>query len=282
VRENILKAGIVGRLVANDFSGAMVSAQLLDADAETGEPIDYIAVSQALEEKVRDRIQNGGLDVAVDVPVSVHMIGFAKVVGDVAEGAMSVVTFARGHHRADAAAGVGLHPVVPDRADPAGVLAHRDRLDDGPAGAAGLRRGSAGHPGAVHHLSPSAPAMACSRSAPGARALSGVDSMEAARAPSGCCSCPLSWRCLRPARLHHHPADPGAGDPRNGGHREPRHRRDHPHQPGAAAGDGVLRQVTDRYRPGSSAANGSSRPSGDRSPGSPSAARRPSSSWSRW
>ena len=36
VRENILKAGIVGRLVANDFSGAMVSAQLLDADPETG------------------------------------------------------------------------------------------------------------------------------------------------------------------------------------------------------------------------------------------------------
>ncbi len=94
VRENILKAGIVGRLVANDFSGAMVSAQLLDADAETGEPVDYIAISRALEEKVRQRIHDGGLEIAVDVSVSVHMIGFAKVVGDVAEGAMSVVTFA--------------------------------------------------------------------------------------------------------------------------------------------------------------------------------------------
>ena len=49
VRENILKAGIVGRLVANDFSGAMVSAQLLDADPETGAPVDYIAISQELE-----------------------------------------------------------------------------------------------------------------------------------------------------------------------------------------------------------------------------------------
>ena len=94
VKENILKAGIVGRLVANDFSGAMVSAQLLDADPETGEPIDYIAVSQALEKKVRERIQGAGVDVAVNVPVSVHMIGFAKVVGDVADGAMSVITFA--------------------------------------------------------------------------------------------------------------------------------------------------------------------------------------------
>ncbi|MCC7199784.1 MAG: RND family transporter, partial [Gammaproteobacteria bacterium] len=57
VKENILKAGIVGRLVANDFSGAMVSAQLLDADPETGKPIDYIAISNKLEEKVRSRIQ---------------------------------------------------------------------------------------------------------------------------------------------------------------------------------------------------------------------------------
>ena len=94
VRENILKAGIVGRLVANDFSGAMVSAQLLDADPETGKPIDYIAISRALEQKVRQRIQDTDLEITVDVPVSVHMIGFAKVVGDVADGAMSVITFA--------------------------------------------------------------------------------------------------------------------------------------------------------------------------------------------
>jgi predicted RND superfamily exporter protein len=94
VKENILKAGIVGRLVANDFSGAMVSAQLLDADPETGKPVDYIAISKALEAKVRARIEGANLQVAVNVPVSVHMIGFAKVVGDVADGAMSVVTFA--------------------------------------------------------------------------------------------------------------------------------------------------------------------------------------------
>ncbi len=94
VKENILKAGIVGRLVANDFSGAMVSAQLLDADPETGQPIDYIEISRELERKVRERIENSGVDVLAEVPVSVHMIGFAKVVGDVADGAMSVITFA--------------------------------------------------------------------------------------------------------------------------------------------------------------------------------------------
>ncbi|MDP9197956.1 MAG: MMPL family transporter, partial [Pseudomonadota bacterium] len=94
VRENILKAGIVGRLVANDFSGAMISAQLLDADPETGAAVDYIAISRELEEKVRARIEGENLRVAVEMPVSVHMIGFAKVVGDVADGALSVATFA--------------------------------------------------------------------------------------------------------------------------------------------------------------------------------------------
>ena len=79
---------------ANDFSGAMVSAQLLDADPETGEPIDYIAIAHELERKVRERIEREKVAVEVQAPVSVHMIGFAKVVGDVAEGALSVVTFA--------------------------------------------------------------------------------------------------------------------------------------------------------------------------------------------
>ncbi len=86
VRENILKAGLVGRLVANDFSGAVVSAQLLDADPETGRPVDYIAIARELERNVREKAENES--------VSVHIIGFAKVVGDVADGALSVVTFA--------------------------------------------------------------------------------------------------------------------------------------------------------------------------------------------
>ncbi len=94
VRENILKAGIRGRLVANDFSGALVSAIVLEKDA-TGKPIDPIVVARNLEEKVRDRIQgNDVLVQAAGQPVDVHMIGFAKVVGDIADGAMSVIVFA--------------------------------------------------------------------------------------------------------------------------------------------------------------------------------------------
>src|SRR5688572_14649078 len=94
VRENILKAGIRGRLVANDFSGALISAIVLEKDA-TGKPVDPIAVAHALESRVREKIQNDAVLVqAQGTAVDVHMIGFAKVVGDIADGASSVVIFA--------------------------------------------------------------------------------------------------------------------------------------------------------------------------------------------
>jgi predicted RND superfamily exporter protein len=94
VRENILKAGIVGRLVANDFSGALVSAQLLEQDPATGRPVDLIEIGRALEQ-VRAHVEAG--DPAAGAPageVTVHIIGFAKVVSDVAGGALSVALFA--------------------------------------------------------------------------------------------------------------------------------------------------------------------------------------------
>ena len=94
VRENILKAGIRGRLVANDFSGALISAVVLERDA-TGKPIDPIAVAHALETRVRDKIQgNEVLVQAQGAGIDVHMIGFAKVMGDIADGATSVAVFA--------------------------------------------------------------------------------------------------------------------------------------------------------------------------------------------
>jgi predicted RND superfamily exporter protein len=96
VRENILKAGIVGRLVANDFSGAIVSATLQDEDPETGAPLDYIRVARDLEQKIRNRLMGDAVqvDVHASTAVEVHMIGFAKIVGDIAEGSLSVAIFA--------------------------------------------------------------------------------------------------------------------------------------------------------------------------------------------
>ena len=85
VRENIIKAGIVGRLVANDFSGALVSARLQEFHPNTGERLDYLEVARALETIRRDA-EAGGV-------AKVHIIGFAKVVGEIAEGAAQVLFF---------------------------------------------------------------------------------------------------------------------------------------------------------------------------------------------
>lgn len=85
VRENILKSGRLGQLVANDFSGAMVSAQLLEFDPQTGEKLDYLTVAAALEEGVRGRYQSDS--------IRIHIIGFAKAMGDVQEAGTMVVAF---------------------------------------------------------------------------------------------------------------------------------------------------------------------------------------------
>ena len=85
VRDNILKAGIVGRLVANDFSGAMISAELLEFDPGSGERLDFIGVARQLEEQIRDQYQSDQIDV--------HIIGFAKIIGDIADGAKRVILF---------------------------------------------------------------------------------------------------------------------------------------------------------------------------------------------
>ncbi len=90
VRRNVLKAGIVGRLVANDFSGTIISAELLEIDPATGEKLDFIAVSNALEEKVRRQFD------AEFVPgskVDVRIIGFAKIVGAISAGTRRVILF---------------------------------------------------------------------------------------------------------------------------------------------------------------------------------------------
>jgi len=84
VRSNIVKSGEIGRLVTEDFDGAMVWANLLERNPETGEKIDYQRVASELE-KIREDFENERH--------SVHIIGFAKIVGDVAEGAQTVVWF---------------------------------------------------------------------------------------------------------------------------------------------------------------------------------------------
>ncbi len=93
VRQNILKAGIVGRLVANDFSGALVSVQLQEFHPETGEPLDYIKVAELLEERIRSQYKNEDSTSEFTLELNIHIIGFAKAVGEIASGATRVILF---------------------------------------------------------------------------------------------------------------------------------------------------------------------------------------------
>jgi predicted RND superfamily exporter protein len=85
VKKNIIKAGIVGRLVANDFTSVMITAQLLEVDPLTKKQIDYIEFAGKLEKEIRDKYQTED--------IGIHIIGFAKVVGDVADAIKGVLLF---------------------------------------------------------------------------------------------------------------------------------------------------------------------------------------------
>ena len=84
VRENALKSNYMGRLVTDSFNGTMVMANLLDIDPGTGEQLDTFALAKRLE-ALRVKHESDA--------VSVHIIGFAKVMGDVRDGALNVVFF---------------------------------------------------------------------------------------------------------------------------------------------------------------------------------------------
>ena len=82
IRSNIIKANIVGRLVAKDFSGAMIWADLIpESDVNK---LDYQEVADQFE-AIRQKYE--------DENHSVHIIGFAKMVGDISDGARSVIKF---------------------------------------------------------------------------------------------------------------------------------------------------------------------------------------------
>ena len=85
VKQNVDKANIVGRMVADDYSCAMVTAQLQEVNPDTLEKLDTIKFANQLEAEVRKQYESE--------QISIHIIGFAKMVGDVANGAKGVLVF---------------------------------------------------------------------------------------------------------------------------------------------------------------------------------------------
>ncbi|NVK39338.1 MAG: RND family transporter [Gammaproteobacteria bacterium] len=85
LRENILRSGQVGRLVANDFTSTMIDVPLYETDPETGNALNPKELANALEEKIRDKYTSDS--------ISIHIIGFPKKMADLMEGAFNVGLF---------------------------------------------------------------------------------------------------------------------------------------------------------------------------------------------
>lgn len=85
VMENSLRANLIGRLISTDFRSAMIATELLEFDPETQQRLDYFKVANLLEQNIRQKY--------VSEDVDVKIVGFAKLVGDIADGARSVVFF---------------------------------------------------------------------------------------------------------------------------------------------------------------------------------------------
>ncbi|WP_085695378.1 MULTISPECIES: RND family transporter [unclassified Pseudomonas] len=78
------QGGFIGTLVSRDQSSAMITAELNEFDAN-GAHLDYVAFNHALEKEVRQRFEDGDFEI--------QMIGFAKQIGDIADGASAVLEF---------------------------------------------------------------------------------------------------------------------------------------------------------------------------------------------
>jgi predicted RND superfamily exporter protein len=84
IKHATAQGGFVGTLVARDQTSAMISAEIEDVDRD-GRRLDYVQYNRILEEKIRKPFE--------DADFEIEIIGFAKQVGDIAEGASSVLAF---------------------------------------------------------------------------------------------------------------------------------------------------------------------------------------------
>ncbi len=97
LKQNVARAGILGSLVADDRKSSMIFVPLLDREPGTGKRIDYHGLSRVLEDKIRGKYE---LAHAVDAAaakapahVKVHVIGFAKLIGELIDGLVKVMAF---------------------------------------------------------------------------------------------------------------------------------------------------------------------------------------------
>jgi len=84
VAQNISRTGQVGNLVSNDYTASTIYVPLLEYDGLTKKPIDYGALAQQLND-IRKQYSSQG--------VTLHIIGFGMVVGDMINDIRGIVVF---------------------------------------------------------------------------------------------------------------------------------------------------------------------------------------------
>ncbi len=84
VRRATAAGGFVGSLVSRDENAAMITAEINEVGAD-GKKVDYVAYNKLLEQKLRGKFEDGDY--------KVEIIGFAKQIGDIADGAQGVLVF---------------------------------------------------------------------------------------------------------------------------------------------------------------------------------------------
>jgi uncharacterized protein len=84
IRAATAQGGFVGTLVSRDQTSAMVVAELAETDKD-GKHLDYVAYNHILEERIRGKFEDANFEVQI--------IGFAKQIGDIADGASAVLEF---------------------------------------------------------------------------------------------------------------------------------------------------------------------------------------------
>lgn len=83
IQRSASQGGFVGTLVSRDQTSAMIVAELAEVDKD-GNKIDYVAYDKLLEE-LRGKYE--------DTDFEIQIIGFAKQIGDIANGASAVLEF---------------------------------------------------------------------------------------------------------------------------------------------------------------------------------------------
>ncbi|HEV3018914.1 MAG TPA: RND family transporter, partial [Burkholderiaceae bacterium] len=84
IKQTTTRGGFDGVLVGRDQSSALITVELNEYD-RNGVKLDYIAYNRLLNERIRAKFE--------DAHFRIEIIGFAKQIGEIADGAQAVLVF---------------------------------------------------------------------------------------------------------------------------------------------------------------------------------------------